>query len=194
MSITESERCHISQPPLTRFHSFFVMQEDNDHDVWILDLHPSFCMWKDATSRYREVGEGEKGQTHKQPCLQRASGLAYTCCQRIERCWWDYMICVLDSRVPRDQEKPFLWNHEGWGERSKLNHVLLINCPLGKGKWERGKTNIPNYNLTCLLSTEIRRKRLLNRAIKYDFTKSGPAHLLENPGEIYKWFTYTIKR
>lgn len=151
------------------------MREDNDHDIWIFDPHPSFCMGKDATSRYREAGEGGKGQTHKQPRLQRAAGLAYTCCQSTERCWWDYMICGLDSRVPRDGKKPLLWKHEGWGWWGKLRHFLLINCPLGKEKWDEGKTNIPNYNLRCLRSTEIKRKRLLNRAIKIRLLQKWPS-------------------
>lgn len=63
-----------------------VTQEESDRDLWLSDLHHSLGIGKDAARRYREAGEGGSGFAHKQLRLRRATGLAYTCCRRIERC------------------------------------------------------------------------------------------------------------
>lgn len=82
-----------------------VTQEESDCDLCLSDLHPSLGIGRDAVWRYREEGESGRGFAHKQLRLRRAAGLAYTRCQRIERCWWDYMIRRLDNWVPRDCRK-----------------------------------------------------------------------------------------
>lgn len=164
---------HISQLPLTRFHCLCVMREDNDRDIWIFTCIPHSVwgrMLLHAIGRQVKVKKGRhtnspfsRGQlglpTHAVRALRDADGIIWS------------VDWTAEYRGTGRNLSPGNMRDGEWG---KLCHFLLINCPLGKGKWDRGKTNIPNYNLRCLLSTEIRRKRLLNRPIKIRLRRKWP--------------------